>query len=62
VKLLQIDGHQNEVENDDRIYVREKAIQDEQDIACESCHAKIPNRVHAKARQNGSCSRKTKQV
>jgi len=50
------------MENDDRIYVREQTVQDEQNIACESGHAQIPNRVHAKACQNGSCSRKTEQV
>jgi hypothetical protein len=62
MKLLQIDRHQDEMENNDRIDVRENTIKDEQDVACESCHSKIPDRVHAKSHQDGGRSRKTKQV
>jgi hypothetical protein len=59
VKLLQIDRHQDEMENNDRIDVREKTIKDEQDIACERCDTKVPDRVHAKSRQDGGCSHET---
>jgi hypothetical protein len=62
MKLLQIDGHQNDMENNDRINVREKTVKDEQNIARESCDTKMPDGIHAKPRQNGGGSRKTKQV
>jgi hypothetical protein len=61
-KLPQMDRRQDEMENNDRIDVRENTIKDEQDVACERCDSKMPDRVHAKSRQDGGGSCKTKQV
>jgi hypothetical protein len=62
MKLQQIDRQQNDMENNDRINVREPTVKNEQKIACESHHAKIYDRVHAKARQNGGGSSEAKQI
>jgi hypothetical protein len=43
MKLPHIDRQQNDMENNDGINVREQTVKNEQDIACESCHAKVPN-------------------
>ena len=43
MKLPQIDRQQNDMQNNNRIDVREKTVENEQNIACESCHAKMPN-------------------
>ncbi len=50
------------MENDDRIDVRQKTVNNEKNIACESRHTKMPNRVHAKPRQYGGRSGESKQV
>jgi hypothetical protein len=62
MELLQINRRQDEVENNDRIDVRGKTIKDEQEVAYESRHAKMPDRIHAKSRQDSGRSGKTKQV
>ena len=43
MKLPQIDRQQNDMQNNNRIDVREKTVENEQNIACESCHAKMSN-------------------
>jgi hypothetical protein len=43
MKLLQVDGHQNDMENDDRINVREKTVDNEKDIAGEGRQTKMPD-------------------
>ena len=43
MKLPQIDRQQNDMQNNNRIDVREKTVENEQNIATESYHAKMPN-------------------
>jgi hypothetical protein len=43
MKLLQIDGQQNDMENNHRINVRQKTIDNKKNIACESYHTEMPN-------------------
>jgi hypothetical protein len=62
MKFPQIDRQQNDVEKNDRIDVREETVENEQNIADESCHTKMPDRVHAKVGQNGGCSGEAEQI
>jgi hypothetical protein len=43
MKLLQIDRQQNDMENNHRINVRQKTVDNEKNIACESYQTKMPN-------------------
>jgi hypothetical protein len=62
MKLLQIDGHQNNMENNYRINVREETVDNEKDVARESCQTQVPDRIHAEPRQHRGRSCKTEQV
>jgi hypothetical protein len=43
MKLLQINRQQNNMQNNDGINVRKNTVNNEKNIACESCHTKMTN-------------------
>jgi hypothetical protein len=43
MKLLQIDGQQNDMQDNDGINMRKNTVNNEKNIACESCHTKMTN-------------------
>jgi hypothetical protein len=50
------------MENNDRVNVREKTVDNEKDIAGEGRQTKMPDRVHAKPRQYGGRGGKAEHV